>query len=129
MKHLLLTLLATLSAFAIRDGEIKPILDIGRAQEAYRREHIMESLGSLKHAESIKSMEGEESMMGIEPLHWRIPFVSVESTTSKCQIKCTKVCRKILSKAVRMCQGLKIGCVMGYFSSSDNDENCKIKCE
>ena len=102
------------------------ILSMGSVEEAYRREH-MEGLGSLKHTESIKkSMGGEKS---IEPLYWKIPFASVESSTAKCRIKCTEVCRKRLGKAVRRCRGLKIGCVMGYFSSSDNDENCKIKCE
>merc|ERR1712181_199810 len=70
--------------------------------------------------ENVKSL-----MMGIEPLSWSPS--TVESSTAKCQIKRTKVCRKKLGKAVMKCRGLKIECVMEYFSN-DNDENCNIKC-
>merc|ERR1719341_345312 len=113
--NLLLLTLTTLSAFAIRES-------IAGAAE-------VESMAILKHMEGslgrLKRHTGEY-------LHWRIfcpSEASVESDTVKCEMKCTRACRKILAKAVQKCnQYLHIGCITRYFKSSDKDGKCKIKC-
>ena len=60
--------------------------------------------------------------MGIELLYWRIPFLIVELSTAKCQIKFSKCAGKKLGEAVRKCQRI-------FQISSDNNENCKVKCK